>query len=305
MMPPVSVPGVAHVECLRGAAAHPQTPPSLLVEVPHGADRAAHYEACRVKLCGALPDDLVHFFFVNTDVAAWDLGVASARAYLQARPHESALLVRCLVPRTFVDTNRILEGDGAAPSGKAAVTPGLAPYVEEPADQTLLRGLHEAYVALADAAYDAVVGRGAGLALVPHTYAPRTVGIATVDETIVEQLHRVYAPEVFSTWPLRAEVDLITQNGEGRRLSPPGVVEALLPALAAVGLTAEENHTYWLHPATRAAALSERYPGRLLCLEVRRDLVVRTWTPFAQMDPDAGKVSQIGAAVGGVLARCS
>ena len=304
-MPVASLPGVAQVEHLRGASSRPDTPPSLLVEVPHGADQAAHYAACRERLCGEFPKDLQHFFFVNTDVAAWDLGVAAARAYLQARPQEVALLVRCLVPRTFVDTNRTLGGDGSAPAGKAAVTPGLAPYVHDPADQALLRGLHEAYVALTDAAYEAVVGRGEGLALVPHTYAPRTVGISAVDETIVEQLHRVYAPEVFPTWPLRAEVDLITQDGDGRRLSPPGAVEALLPALADAGLTAEENHTYWLHPATRAAALSARYPGRLLCLEVRRDLVVESWTPFGPMRADPVRVCRIGDAVGGVLAGCS
>lgn len=300
-----SVPGVAHLERLEGAEARPDTPPSFLVEVPHGADRAVHYAACRSRLQGTFPADLEHFFFVNTDVAAWDLGLAAARAYLAARPDEAALLVRCLVPRTFIDTNRTLGGTGTAAPGKAAVTPGLAPYVDDPDDQALLRGMHAAYVALTDAAYEAVVGVGGGLALVPHTYAPRTVGISSVDETIVEQLHRVYAPGVVSSWPLRAEVDLITQDGDGRRQSPPGSVAALTAALAALGCSAEENHTYWLHPATRAAVLSARYPGKLLCLEVRRDLLVKGWTPFTEMHADPAKVEPLGAAVGTVLAGCA
>lgn len=302
MSPLASIPGVAHVELRRGAAAAPTTPPTLLVEVPHGADRAAHYAACRATLQGELPVDLDHFFFVNTDVGAWDLGVAAADAFVEARPEAVALLVRCLVPRTFIDTNRNLGGDRSTPAGKATVTPGLAPYIQHPGDQARLRGLHEAYVALTDAAFAAVVEAG-GLALVPHTYAPRTVGISSVDETIVTQLHRVYAPDLVDTWPLRAEVDLITADGDGARQCPAGAVEALVPALADLGLHAEENHTYWLHPATRAATLAARYPGRLLCFEVRRDKVVQDWTPFAEMHADPAKVGPIGQAVGRVLAR--
>ena len=37
---PRSLAGVAHVEVLRGKGAAPGDPPSLLIEVPHGADRA-------------------------------------------------------------------------------------------------------------------------------------------------------------------------------------------------------------------------------------------------------------------------
>ena len=42
-----SLPGVCEARLFRGAAAPAGAPPDLLVEVPHGATRAAHFEARR------------------------------------------------------------------------------------------------------------------------------------------------------------------------------------------------------------------------------------------------------------------
>lgn len=291
-MVPASVPGVADITLLRGARHPAHAPPRLLVEVPHGADTLAHYNALARELVGALPADLHHFFHVNTDVGAHDLGEATARAVLAARPTEAAVLVRCLVPRTFIDCNRVLDDTPTdAGEGRAAVTAGLPPYIDHPDDVALLRSRHDAYVQLTDGLFERVVASD-GVALVPHTYAPRSVGIARVDRDIVAELHRVYAPDLADTWPLRAEVDLITRDADGVRLCPEGVVEPLLAALRAQDIDAQECHTYWLHPATRAAVLSARYPGRLLCFEVRRDCVVAAWTPFDEMHADSAKVDR-------------
>jgi len=297
-----SIPGVAHVERFQGAHAADGTPPTLVVEVPHGADRTRHYDALAARLQSPLPDGLVDFFHVNTDVGAWDLGRAIAAAFLAARVRESVLLVRCLVPRTFVDCNRVLGDEAALTQG--GLTPGLQPWITHPDDRTLLRQMHRAYVDLVDAAVADVVGRGGHL-VSPHTYAPRTVGIDTVDLDIVENLHRVYAPELADTWPLRPEIDLITADGEGVRQAPAGVTDAVVAELSAQGREVVENGTYWLHPATRAAQLSARHPGRALCFELRRDLAVKSWTPFAEMRPDHDQLAPVARVVGAALARAA
>lgn len=293
---PASVAGVAHVEVLRGPQAAPGAVPSLLVEVPHGADRAIDFALLEKQLQGPLPSGLADFFFVNTDVGAWALGRAIASQTLALRPQTVALLVRCLVPRTFVDCNRNLAAEAGGDLREGAVTTGIPSYVTNPADQALLRQLHARYIALTDDAYEVVMSEG-GLAVVPHTYAPRSVGIARVDEDIVEELHRVYSPELRDSWPLRAEIDLITRTPDGTRRSPHGAVEALIPGFADAGFQACEGDCYALHPATRAATLSARYPNRLLCFEARRDRVVRAWTPFAEMEADPGMVERIAGPI--------
>src|SRR5689334_15142655 len=95
-----SIEGVADVERIDGARAGTGRP-ALLVEVPHGADRRAHYDALRARMVGALPDDLHVFFHVNTDVGAWQYGRRVAERVVAARPELSAVVVRCLIPRTF------------------------------------------------------------------------------------------------------------------------------------------------------------------------------------------------------------
>ncbi len=290
-MIPASEPGVAHVERLDGAAADPQAPPALLVEVPHGADRRAHFDALRARLVGDLPDDLLAFFCVNTDVGAWQLGRAVAARFVAARPRASALLVRCLIPRTFIDCNRVIEAP-RVPLSEGGMTPGLPPYVRHPRDRALLLALHERYVALAGRAFEAVCGAG-GLALIPHTYAPRSVQIGEIGDDIGAQLRRAWAPEQAGQWPLRAQVDLLTRTGEGTLLAPEGALEALVPAYAALGLQAVEGHTYFLHPATQGYAFAARYPGRTLSLEVRRDLLVEAWEPFEEMRVDEAAAARV------------
>lgn len=275
-----AIPDIAHVERIDGPDADPSAAPVLLVEVPHGADRRAHYDALRARVKGALPEDLHVFFHVNTDVGAWDYGRRVAERVVAARGDRSALLVRCLVPRTFIDTNRLEDaGDSLASGG---LTAGVAPYVKDPEDVALLLALHRAYVALIERAYDHVCGSG-GLALTPHTYGPRTMGIARIDEDIVHALRAAHEPEAWASWPVRPEIDLITRTAEGELLAPEGMPEGLIAAYRALGHEAVEGGAYTLHPSTQAHRFAARYPGRVLCLEIRRDLLVEAYTPFEEM----------------------
>ena len=275
-----SIASVAHVERLDGPNADPSAPPSLLVEVPHGADRRAHYDALRARLVGDLPADLHVFFHVNTDVGAWDYGRRVAERVIAQHPDRSALLIRCLVPRTFIDTNRL--EDTKDDLAKSGMTAGVAPYVRHPDDISLLLGLHRAYVALIERAYEQVCGNG-GFALSPHTYGPRTMGIAKIDDSIVEELRKAHEPEAWASWPVRAEIDLITRTAEGVRHPPEDMVEQVLAGYRALGYETVEGGAYTLHPATQGYYFSMRYLGQVLCLEVRRDLLVEEYTPFEEM----------------------
>ncbi|MEZ4316744.1 MAG: hypothetical protein R3F61_04555 [Myxococcota bacterium] len=274
MTPPLaSIPGVANVHTLHGPDADPTAPPGLLVEVPHGADTQAHYDALAQRLESPLPAHLDRFFHVNTDVGAWDVGLAAAQQWVDADPTRSAVAIRCAIPRTFIDVNRVI--DVAVSDG---LTPGLMPWITVPEDRMLLRALHDRYTVLVRGAYQRVCGAG-GLALIPHTYAPRTVPIDHIGMDIVDALERVYAPGVIEIAPLRPEVDLITVTPEGDDRSPPGVADAFTEQLAAVGIAVERNGAYNLHPVTMGARWSNAWPGRVLCFEVRRDLVTH-WEPF-------------------------
>jgi hypothetical protein len=277
---------VAHVERIDGPSADPRAAPALLIEVPHGADRRAHYDALRARMIGELPADLHVFFHVNTDVAAWDYGRRVAEKVIAARPDRSALLVRCLVPRTLIDTNRLEEStDGLASGG---MTAGVAPYVRHRDDIALLVALHREYVALVERAYAEVCDAG-GLALCPHTYGPRSMGIDAIDERIVDALRRAHEPDEWARWPVRPEIDLITRAPGGVVLAPEDLVRDVIAGYRAIGIAPAECATYELHPSTQTARWSARWPSHVLCLEVRRDLLVERYTPFEEMHaaPDA------------------
>jgi hypothetical protein len=295
-----SIEGVAFVERLDGAEADPAATPALLVEVPHGADRRAHYDALRARMVGELPDDLHLFFHANTDMGAWQLGRRVAERVVAASPSKSALLVRCLIPRTFVDANRLAEAPDEI--GKGGLTAGVAPYVRDEADRALLLALHREYVALAERAYPLVCERG-GFALCPHTYGPRTMGIAKVDEHIVDSLRAAAEPTAWAGWPLRPEVDLITREADGTLHAPAAMAEDLLRRYRALGIDAQDNQTYHLHPATQGYRWSTRYPESTLCLEVRRDLLVESFSLFEELDPTKERVDRMAGPLAEVIAE--
>src|SRR5438270_11212020 len=182
-MPGISaVPGVCRVERFGDGE------PDFLIEVPHGATSAAQYERLRAQLRGPLPDDLIEFFFVNTDTGAPEY----ARALAQQLAPRSVLVVTSEIPRTFIDCNRML--DASPEEYKAGkVTPGLPPHIRDEHDQDLLRARHAEWVSVSDEAWRWCCGSG-GLGLMAHTYAPRSLDVE-VNDDIVKSLHRAYESE--------------------------------------------------------------------------------------------------------------
>jgi len=285
-----SIPDVCEVEFVRGVRAGDV--PDLLLEVPHGATRAAHYDRVVGALRGSFPANLRDFFFVNTDVGAPEVAQRTAELFVAADPTRSALVVRCLVPRTFVDCNRVIDVD-AKPRASAAgeVTPGVQPWVRDPHDIALLLGRYRAYRELVEESADRICGAG-GHMLMVHSYAPRSIDVA-VDEHIVERLREAYQPERITTWRLRPPVDLIVDTPDGVRLASPQLMARVQQRLTAAGYDVVLNGAYNLHPMTLAAATAARHPGRTLCLELRRDLLVHSFTPFAEMHVDPQKIERI------------
>jgi predicted N-formylglutamate amidohydrolase len=295
-----SVEGVCSVVVRRGAAAEPARVPDVLVEIPHGATRTADYTRLRARLQGALADDLVDFFHVNTDVGAPELADAFADALLADAPARAVCIVRSAIPRTFIDCNRVLDASPEAyRAGK--VTPGVPPWVVDPADLALLRGLHATYVGKVTAAMDAVCGAG-GVALLLHTYAPRSVDVA-VDVDIVARLHHAYTPAVEPTWPLRPAVDVIGRGLDGASIIEPALLADLVAGYATHGIDVADGQTYPLHPSTWAFHHAARWPGRTLCVEVRRDLVADPFDPFVEMTISAEKAARMAGPLAGAVGR--
>jgi hypothetical protein len=311
-MPPVSlasIPHVAEVHWVRGARAAAGAAPDVVLEVPHGATREAHYDALRAELKGAFPADLKDFFFVNTDVGAPEVARRTAERVVEAEPTRTALVIRCLLPRTFVDCNRIIAPDARPSSSQAGeMTPGIVGYVKEAADLALLLARHGAYRALVERAFEVVCGSGGagdsegGEGVMVHSYAPRSVDVP-VDERIVERLRAAYAPAQIEHWPLRHPVDLITRGPAGDLLASERLSRRARAAFERAGLEVGENAGYSLHPSTAAHALALRHPGRTLCLELRRDLLAHEFTPFREMTIDPAKVERLATPLAEALHR--
>lgn len=260
---------------------HPAGTPRgwLLVEVPHGATRTADYERLAARLRGRLPTELIHFFYVNTDIGAPEAGTQLARQL--CADGFGVVVARCLLPRTFIDTNRVIDrsADGKV---KAGLTPGIPGYVKDEVDRALLEALHARYHGVVEKAYALVCGELNGLALQLHSYAPRSVGIEATDDNIVEALHAAYVPETYAKWPERPQVDLITATQDGSFRCAPGLVAALKANFEAAGYPAQENATYHLHPVTMGMAYAKAWPDRVLCVELSRGLLADPFVPFGE-----------------------
>ena len=293
--PIASIADVCDVALVRGAAEADEAAPSLLVEIPHGATRAVHFATLRARLRGPFPDDLDAFFFVNTDVGAPEVAVRLAERIVAAAPHATALVVRCLIPRTFIDCNRVIDAaTRPAASAAGSMTPGVASYVHDAADFGVLFERYSAYRDVATRAHELVCGTG-GTAVQMHSYAPRSIDVP-VDEKIVERLRAAYEPGVVGTWPLRAEVDLISRTPDGTRVADGALVARIQASLDRAGIRHAESEAYALHPSTLGAVFAARWPRRTICIEMRRDLLVREFTPFQEMEIDPAKADRMAAA---------
>ena len=295
----VSLAGVLDATYVRGARAPADAGPDLVIEIPHGATRTEDYDRLAAQLTSPLPAALVDFFHVNTDAGAPELGLAAAERFVLEAPTRTALVLRCRIPRTFIDCNRRIEAS-SADFKEGKVTPGLMPWITSTEDRALLRAAYDAYVGAIGQALATLAPGGAILLL--HTYAPRSLDVE-VDEHIVTSLRRAYQPDVEPTWPLRPEVDVIGRALDGTDHAPAHVVAALRAELAAIGLGLAESATYPLHPSTLAWDHIQAHPGRALCVEVRRDLVADPFEPFAQMRIGAAKVDRLVGPLVGALRR--
>ena len=93
--------------------------------------------------------------------------------------------------------------------------------------------------------------------------------IDSVDEGIVAALRRAYEPETYAKWSPRPDVDVISEDSEGRRLAPADRVQRLREEYAAIGVEVVENGTYRLFPGTMGYVYSTDYPQRVTCIEIR------------------------------------
>jgi hypothetical protein len=293
--------------------------PRVAIEVPHGASGPDDYEAVARRLRSPLPDDLQAFYCVNTDVGSSEAAFAIAGQL--ADPHASELLrqalrvlgseltlggaatvvVRSRIPRTFVDCNR-LAGTSSAALKAGALTGLMAEYVTDPSDQSWLLELHAHYAHAAEAAFAQVCGNG-GVGVSLHTYAPRSVGITTVDAGIVAALRAAYVPETYAQWPERPAVDLIHAATDGAVLLEPHAQADLVAGYRALGHEPGLSATYKLHPGTFGEKLARLYPLHTISLELRRDLLADPWDPFTAMRIDPARAEALAAPLSATLLR--
>ena len=298
----VSLPDICAITYVRGAAAQGDSLPDLLIEVPHGATRASDFHALRSRLRGPFPENLIDFFFVNTDVGAPETALLLAAELTKVDHRRTVVVIRSLIPRTFIDCNRVVDVTSQpAVSEVGGMTPGVVRYVTDAKDLELLFLRYSAYRAAVTLAFEQVCDAG-GTALMLHSYAPRSIDVP-VDENIVAALHAAYQPEVEPTWPLRAEVDFITRTPEGAVLADEDLIATMRSVFAAAGLATTESGEYPLHQSTLAWTFASRWPRQTLLVELRRDLLVRAFTPFAEMQADDDKCARMAALLASALHR--
>jgi hypothetical protein len=292
-----SLPDIVDLHWVRGIRCT-RDAPNLLIEVPHGATETGDFETLAAQLQSPLPEGLVDFFHVNTDVGAFELALETARQRVAAVESSCVLIMRSRIPRTFIDCNRRIDEAPENDRG-GKLTPGLMPWVTHPADIALLRERHARYVATVRAAMQALTA-DAGVLLL-HSYAPRSVGVE-VDLQIVRNLRLAYQAPNDLVWPLRPEFDVISRDPEGHSHAPAAVVEALRRGLGACGWEVADSASYPLHPGTLAWEHVMQRPGRVLCLEVRRDLLADPFDPFVRMNISQSKLEQIAKPLAAALA---
>jgi hypothetical protein len=296
-----SIPDVSEARVVRSPGADPDASPNLLIEVPHGATARRHYHALRRRLTGPFVDDLEAFFFVNTDVGSFETALRVAELVAERAPSpRTVLVVRSLVPRTFIDCNRVVQDEPAAGN---VMTPAVPDYVTNPRDSKLLRSLHASYNEVAAKAFRLVCGAGSP-ALILHTYAPRSIQVERIDAEIVETLRRAYAPGRYETWPRRPDVDVISELEDGSLAAPRDLVAALRRFYARIDVEVAENATYRLVPATMGHVHSVRYPGRVLCMEINRELLAEPFEPFEEMHIGEDRVTRMAGPLADALLRC-
>lgn len=296
-----SIPEISQVLWFRGPEADQNSVPDLFIELPHGATELSFLEQTK-KLVSQYPEDRYDdFFMVNTDQGSPEYAFRAARyltdiadrdalfAALPSASHQaverrlaslSVCVLRCLLPRTIVDTNR--RWDQEAGTFKAANLTGVVgSFLTDEKDLAEIKSRYDAYCEQARQGYDWVCGNG-GLALNLHTYSPVSVELVE-GEYIIDTLHRAYSHEFFPKQTRRPPIELITADLDGPCLAPRGLVDDLLARYRAMGYAATENEPFYLHQSTTGYTYAAKHQGKVLVMEIARDLLAEKFEPFSIM----------------------
>lgn len=306
-----SIPQVCEVWTVSGPEAEEDAIADVFCDLPHGATRLEHLAHAKT-LTAVYPDDRYDkLFLANTDQGAPEYALCfarmicdpdglealpglSARAREQVRARVAAMkvvLIRCLIPRTIADVNRVWDPD--LDFQRDNLTGVLAPFVTDPVEVAVLLERYDAYQAVTGAAYAQVCGAG-GHAFNLHTYAPITVSIIK-GEPILDTLERAYQPTNYASYPRRPEVELITATPEGEYLANPALAAAITAQYRRIGVDVHENEPFNLHPATTGTAHCRTYPGQVLVLELSRARLATRFDPFIEMDISPDKTREMSA----------
>lgn len=265
--------------------------PKLFIELPHGCVHCEEYERF-AQYIPSLPDNLIDFFLVNTDVGTPDLGTAIAK-YVQDTC--GVVVLRSRIPRTLIDCNRILSlNEDEYKEGK--VTAGIPSYIPTE-HHHWLKNIHHRYTIKAQELFEAVCGQG-GIGIMLHSYAPRSVGINSVDHQIVEKLHWAYQEEVYKDWPIRPQVDFIAKTKDNEWFGAAEKILSIKERMEKDGLEVGISSTYPMHPATTAYMHTKKYPNQTLCIEIRRDLLMKDFRPFKRLQVDQVQIDRFAGLIG-------
>jgi hypothetical protein len=80
-------------------------------------------------------------------------------------------------------------------------------------------------------------------------------------------------------------------------------VEDLLAGYANAGFSPTEGKAYRLVPSTQTWRYVTRYPEQVLCLEVRRDLVVETYTALSAMTVNDDAIDRVATPLVDAIGR--
>ena len=210
------------------------------------------------------------------------------------------MILRCLVPRTFIDCNRVLDVDSELVH--AAGLTGAVPGYVTGKDLQTLRGMHSAYTRAARAGLRVESAALAARPLIFHTYAPRSVNITRIDAGIVRALREAYSPERYTTWPVRPDVDIISEADDDVPLAPRGIVESIRRHYAERWDRGDRERV--VSTSSRNAGPSATRSDmrhRVLCIEISRARLADPFAPFEEMTIGADNVTRMTAPIAAAL----
>ena len=87
--------------------------------------------------------------------------------------------------------------------------------------------------------------------------------------------------------------DSLTGDEHGTRLAPASVVQAIVRRFAEREIEVARNVTYRLHRDTTGYLHAARYPERVTCVELNRELLADPFSPFEEMRIGRRKVERM------------